>query len=133
MSAPVRYLPIEISGRLFGFPIASVLAVHGNESDSAEGESIMCIDLGCLFGLADSPALRSQTVILSTLAGVYAVRVDALHPIRTVNKVDAMPPLLAMCPFQGVVLEPDGLVLMIDPRQLIELVRRAVPEDTHEG
>jgi len=91
----------------------------------------MCIDLGRLFGPSNSLAPHSQTVILSTLAGVYVVRVDALQPIRTVNKVDVMPSLLAMCPFQGVVREPEGLVLIIDPLHLIELVRRVVPEDNY--
>lgn len=140
----LRYLPIELSGQVFGIPMSDVVAIErahrdspSTESTSSEdgeqvGSGAPIVDMRYLF-LGESPPDHGRyVVILSAPIGSCAVLVDAVQPTCTAHASvrRVLPSLLASagCPFGSVVLEHDGPVLIIDTSRLMERMRQVAPE-----
>jgi chemotaxis signal transduction protein len=142
-SQTLHYLPVEVSGQMFAIPMRDVSAVHrvsagtGPEGviPQANGSSALAlpvIDLSHLFWDRESPQPGTHIVLITTEVGMCAVLVNSLRPARTALTTDqsALPHLPAFqhSPFQGLVHEPDALVLIVDCRALVEKLQRASPE-----
>ncbi|MBN1429413.1 MAG: chemotaxis protein CheW [Anaerolineae bacterium] len=139
----LHYLPIEVSGQLFAIPMLEVAAIRQlgrgdapvvSMGQEARQPAIPIVDLQSLFfgvSLSDieEPA---YVIVISIPAFACAVLVDGVRPARLAEPADqlAMPLTLTneRYPFRGVLRTPEGLVLIIDSRLLIEELRRIKPD-----
>lgn len=139
----LHYLPVELSGQIFGIPMSDVVAVERAQSDMGEasepeanaraGACVPVIDLRCLFGGQSPPErTRPHVLILSTQIGSCAVLVDGVRPTRIADATTRhrLPALATAtgCPFSGIVFDSDAPVLIIDTLRLVKYLRQVAPE-----
>lgn len=146
-STSLQYMPVDVSGRLFAVPMSDVVTIQRvqvDASDTTNGASVsdsepsqsqpvaQTIDLRYLFW-GEALASRSpHAIVVTTSAGTCALLVDAVRASRVaeIDDVKRLPSIVSGTSriFSGVVRNPDGLLLVIDIRRLVESVYQVAPE-----
>lgn len=141
----LSYLPIEVSGQIFGIPMAEVVAIrqmHGGEpleSVVVEGAvgldghpALRPIDLGRLFWDSASSDLAGYVVVVTTPQGACALLVDGVRAARSAPPEAHYPLPRLMAPvgwlFAGIVSEGDALVLILNSEGLVAQLRQVAPD-----
>lgn len=138
----LRYLPVEVSGQAFAFPMVDVVAVYRMGGDRqeqdlsqpipSEGISVQVLDLRRFFGTVTEPVDSVQVVVISTHLGTCALLVDAIRPARTATptEIRALPYLVDRLryPFSGIICGSETLTLIVDSQRLFEQLHHVAPE-----
>jgi hypothetical protein len=139
----LRYLPVEVAGQIFAFPMGDVVAVYRMDGEGQEeqdlsqpipneGINMQVLDLRRLFGTVTDPVASVQVVVISTHIGNCALLVDAVRPARTAapTEIHALPYLVDRlgCPFSGVIGGLQTLTLIVDAQRLLDQLHHVVPE-----
>ena len=144
----LQFLPIEVGGQSFGFPLSDVVTVSLIVSEaSAESETsvipisekpvspenVPLIDLQHLFFGSSQGTGKAYALLLSTSAGTCALRVTAIFPTQIAEPTArfSLPTFfgLANKVFKTVVYDDeDRLTLIVDTNRLITTIQKINPQ-----
>ena len=143
---PLKYIPVQVTGRLLGIPASDVMQIHhlGKgmrlEDASGNGQTIGAgaIAIADLRQILTEPLLEERggfAVMASSPHGLCGILVDAVQPIHIAptDSQSPMPYMLSGAPglFKLIVREAGQLVLILDVQRLAGLLQ-AVTRESEE-
>lgn len=138
---PMQYMPVASNRQIFGLKMPHIEAVHqlyqstvpvkSTEWRSSERLSeVPAIDLRTIVGQPNLAQVDQQALLLRSSLGKFAVAVERIYPTRIAEQENyyAVPRLLQIPLFSGIVEDLDTLIFMIDVDKLAEMIKTQEPE-----